>query len=251
VARAAGLRAIAVTDHDTLCGVAEAQSAAGPTIEIIQGVELSTEFCGREFHLLGYFIRTDHAGLNSVLVAACAARRVRFRDFLKCLRAGGLAISEEKADRVERLSVSLGRRHVASLVVASGLSRTPVEAVHRFVNPLDGKVSPKSLVSMEAAIALVHAAGGVAALAHPPATLTDEQFGELRGYGLDAVEAVYPWGRNSAGARLRAIAARFGFAISGGSDCHGPDPAHRRIGSHTLSAGELAALRERAGCVDR
>jgi predicted metal-dependent phosphoesterase TrpH len=109
-------------------------------------------------------------------------------------------------------------------------------------------VRAKKLVPIEEAIQLVHAANGVASLAHPPATLTDAEFSQLRDAGLDAIEAVYPWGRNSPAVRLREVAARLDLAISGGSDCHGPEPAHRRIGSHAITSDELAALRERAGC---
>jgi predicted metal-dependent phosphoesterase TrpH len=102
------------------------------------------------------------------------------------------------------------------------------------------------LVPVEEAIGLVHAAGGVASLAHPPPDLTDGAFGQFREMGLDSLEVEYPWGRGSPAARLRAAAARFGFAASGGSDCHGPEPAHRRIGSEGITSDELAALRGRA-----
>ena len=107
-------------------------------------------------------------------------------------------------------------------------------------------VRSKELVPIEEAIRLVHAADGVTSLAHPPPDLPDESFETLRGAGLDAVEAVYPWGRNSPSTHLREIATRFGFAVSGGSDCHGPDPAHRRIGSDSITSEQFEKLRERA-----
>ena len=226
-ARLAGLCAVAITDHDTLAGVAQARAAAGAHIELIPGVEISTTFAGREFHLLGYFVRTDHEELNAVLAGVCAARRETFRHFVALLRAQGLVVPEDRARLGEEASISLGRRHVAGLLVACGHARTRTEAFHRFVNPLVGKVRRKLLVPIEAAIRLVHAAAGVTSLAHPPADATDEQFADLRAAGLDAVEVVYPWGRNSPVKRLRELAARFGFAQTGGSDCHGPDPAHR------------------------
>jgi predicted metal-dependent phosphoesterase TrpH len=246
-ARLAGLLAVAITDHDTLAGVV----AAGPHAELIAGVEISAAFAGREVHLLGYFVRTDHDGLNAALAEACAARRERFHHYVELLRGRGLAIPDDRVAAVDKTSVSLGRRHVAALVVACGHARARTEAFHRFVNPLASRVRPKVLVPVGDAIRLVHAAGGVASLAHPPAELAEEQFAELRAAGLDALEAVYPWGRHATTERLRASARRFGFAVSGGSDCHGPDPAHRRIGSCAITADELAALRERAGCACR
>ena len=250
-ARRAGLRAVAVTDHDTLAGVAEARAAAGNDIEVVSGVEISTTFAGREFHLLGYFVRTDSCELNAALAAVCAARRERFGDFVACLRESGRTLPDEPVRVVVETTASLGRRHVAALLVAARHARTRTEAFHRLLNPLARKVRPKVLVPIEEAIRLVHAAGGVASLAHPPSDLTDEQFEALRAAGLDAVEAVYPWGRNSPAVRLRATAAKLGLAVSGGSDCHGPDPAHRRIGSHAITSDEFAALRDRAACATR
>jgi predicted metal-dependent phosphoesterase TrpH len=244
LARQAGLCAVAVTDHDTLIGVPEALSAA-ESIEVVPGVEISTAFAGREFHLLGYFIRTDHDELNAALATVCKSRSKRFHDFVSLLRERGLALPEDRVRLVEAATVSLGRRHVAQLLVACGHARARTEAFHRFVNPLVGKVRAKSLIPLEEAIRLVHAAGGVASLAHPPADLGEDALSELRNFGLDALEVAYPWGRSSPAARLRALASQFGFAVSGGSDCHGADPTHRRIGSHAITSDELAALRER------
>jgi 3',5'-nucleoside bisphosphate phosphatase len=247
-ARIAGLRAVAITDHDTLAGVAEAQVAAGDAIELVPGVEISTAFAGGELHLLGYFVRPNHDELNAVLAVVCAARRARFRDFVTLLGSRGTQLPEDRVRLAEEATASLGRRHVAGLLVACGYAKTRTEAFHRFVNPLVGQVGPKNLVPIEEAIQLVHAVGGVASLAHPPADFADEQFVTLRDVGLDALEAVYPWGRNSPAVRLREVAARLGLAVSGGSDCHGPDPAHRRVGSHAITFDEFAALRERTGC---
>jgi predicted metal-dependent phosphoesterase TrpH len=251
LARQAGLRAVAVTDHDTLAAITEALAAAGESLEFVQGVEISTAFVGREFHLLGYFVRLDHVELNAALAVVCAARRERFRDFVTLCTRRGLAIPEDRVRLTEEATASLGRRHVAGLLTGCGHAKTRTEAFHRFINPLVGQVRSKSLVPIEEAIRLVHAAGGVASLAHPPADLADAEFATLRDAGLDAVEAIYPWGRNSPTVRLRETAARFGFAVSGGSDCHGSNPVHRRIGSQAITSDEFAALRERVGCAVR
>ncbi len=250
-ARSAGLCAVAITDHDTLAGTNECRTNPDPHVELIPGVEISTSFAGREFHLLGYFVRADHDELNAALAALCAVRRERFRELVAGLRGRGLALPDDQVRRVEGRSLSLGRRHAAALLVACGAARNRTEAFHRFVNPLVRTVRPKALIPIEGAIRLVHAADGVASLAHPSADLTDAQCAELRTFGLDALEAVYPWGRHSPATRFRALAARFGLSVSGGSDCHGPDPAHRHIGSCGVTAVELATLRERAGCASR
>jgi len=255
LARQAELCAVAVTDHDTLAGIGEAQASAERTIEFVPGVEISTAFGGRELHLLGYFVRTDHDELNAALAAVCESRRERFRDFVTLLRDRGLSLPADCVQTIEASTVSLGRRHLAKLLVTQGHARNRTEAFHRFINPLVGRVRRKALIPIENALQLVHAAGGVASLAHPPADLTDEAFEALRAFGLDAIEALYPWGRNSPAAKLRSTAKRFGFAISGGSDCHGSEPAHRRIGTHAITSDDLTALRtliaSPATCADR
>ena len=242
LARQAGLAAVAITDHDTLAGWISLAGRASEGVELIPGVEITTDFEGRELHLLGYFVRFDHVELNAALAAVCESRRERFRDYVS-----QLAIPADRARLVEEVSPSLGRRHVASLLVSCGLARTQHEAFQRFLGPLRGKVAPKQRVPFEAAIRLVHGAGGVASLAHPPTDLTDDQFERMKGMELDAVESVYAWRRSSPASRLREVAARFGFLQTGGSDCHGALPTTRRIGSYTIAGAALEQLRELAG----
>jgi predicted metal-dependent phosphoesterase TrpH len=252
LAREANLAAIAITDHDTLAAVEAAGAAAGNQLEVITGVELSCGFQGREVHLLGYFVRPDHAELNAALGRISESRRARFVDYIAKLADQGTQLESERVRNVMTLSVSLGRRHLADLLVACGLARTRTEAFRRFLGPLMDKVLAKRLLPIEEAIPLVRDAGGVTSLAHPSPDLAEADFRLLADVGLDAVEAEYPWDRRSRTARLRDIAMRLGFAVTGGSDCHGPHPSHRRIGSRGISSDELSALRrrreERAAC---
>lgn len=248
LARQANLAAVAVTDHDTLAGIPEAVATARaltpPDVAVVPGVELTAELDGREVHLLGYFVRTDHAELNATLERLCVRRRDRFRDYVVKLAANGVAIPDDRARLVEGASVSLGRRHVAGLLLAGGIAHTRNEAFHRYLGRVT--VLPKERLPVADAIGLVHAAGGATSLAHPPADLPDDAFGRLREWGLDAIEAEYPWGRSSPAGRLREVAGRFGFLVTGGSDCHGPEPAHRRVGASGVAAEQLAQLRDRA-----
>ena len=251
LAKQAGLCAVAVTDHDTLAGVAEAVAAARtlpmPAVEVVPGVEITTAFDGRELHLLGYFVRPDDPALAAALARVCDRRRERFRDYVAKLADRGHVVPADRAALVERATVSLGRRHVAGLLVACGIARSRNEAFHRFLGPLRGTVAEKELLPIGDAIRLVHAAGGATSLAHPPADLTDDQFARLHAAGLDAVESEYAWRQSAPANRLRAVAARLGFATTGGSDCHGPDPANRRVGTYAITADGLERLRERCG----
>ena len=245
-ARQAGLCAVAITDHDTCAGIAEAQAAASPgQLEVIAGVEITAGYAGREVHLLGYFVRTDDASLSAALARVCVSRRERFHDFVAKLADRGTPLPADRVQLIETTSPSLGRRHLAALLAACGFARSRAEAFHRFVGPLTGRVLPKWLIPVEEAIRLVRGAGGASSLAHPAADLTDDDWRVLAGAGLDALEAEYPWGRSAIALRLREVAGRFGLAVTGGSDCHGPRPTQRRIGAHAITTEELAGLRGR------
>lgn len=250
LAREAGLVAVAVTDHDTLAGVAETRAAAsgfgGKPLEVVAGVEITTDLDGRELHLLGYFVRPDHAELADSLRRVCERRRDRFYDYVAKLAASGTVIPPDRAELVAARTPSLGRRHVAALLVACGFTGNTNGAFYRYLHPLRAAVVPKIALPVEDAVRLVREAGGASSLAHPP-DLSDEQFARLRAAGLDGIESEYPFGRSSPGGRLRAVAARFGFVRTGGSDCHGPNPAHRRIGSTAVPMDHLDELRRRCG----
>ncbi len=248
-ARQADLCAVALTDHDTLAGYAEAcetaKSLSHPGIEVVPAVEITTSFHSREFHLLGYFVDPEHDELHHTLVRLCNRRRERFHDYLVKLRDAGHDIPADRAELLVNRTASLGRRHVAELLLACGLVKTRNEAFHRFLGPLRGTVVPKELLPIAEAIALVRAAGGVTSLAHPPPDLSDEQFAELASFGLDAIESEYAWKRSSPRTHLRGVANHLGLHISGGSDCHGPFPVARRIGTYSVSADALEKLRAR------
>jgi predicted metal-dependent phosphoesterase TrpH len=113
LARRVGLAAIAITDHDTLAGVAPARSRAAPDLEVISGVEISAEHDGREFHLLGYFFDPDDESLNSALEHLRERRVERFNEMIVRLRACGVRVND---DELPHPDAALGRRHLAILL---------------------------------------------------------------------------------------------------------------------------------------
>jgi predicted metal-dependent phosphoesterase TrpH len=242
LARRAGLAALAVTDHDTLGGVPLAQAAAiGSGVEIVAGVEITTEYRQRELHLLGYFVALDHVGLTTALAVFRRHRLERFREMIERLRGRGVSL-EEAEQRVQGSPDALGRRHLAEMLVRAQRVATVREAFLRYLGDRGGVAVPKKRLPVAEALALVRAAGGVAAWAHPAYDCTQEQLTELRALGLGAIEIEYPDVRRSRTLELRGWAGQLGLAVTGGSDCHGP--GRRCVGSCTISAAEFGQLRQ-------
>jgi predicted metal-dependent phosphoesterase TrpH len=245
LARRSGLAAVAITDHDTLAGIPEARAAAIVHLEIVPGVEITAEYRDREFHLLGFFVRPDDGPLTAALARLREHRVGRFWDMVARLRRDGVALDEDTV-REHAGSGVLGRRNLAVLLERQGRVGSVREAFTRYLGDSGRVALPKLRLPVREAIELVRGAGGVAAWAHPSYDCDRETLAELSSWGLGAVEAEYPAHRAGRGRELRELAAACGLAITGGSDCHGPEPARRAIGACTVSAVELAELRNRA-----
>jgi predicted metal-dependent phosphoesterase TrpH len=246
-ARQARLDAIAITDHDTLAGVGDAVAAAGQGgVRVIPGVELTADWHGREVHVLGYFSGglppdSGERGIQTRLTEMCRRRRERFRDFVRLIRESGQPLDDGLVTAVETVTVSLGRRHVASLLVRTGIARNRREAWGRFVGLLGPRVVPKLRLSFAEACELIRESGGVSCLAHPPADFTEPDVASMTASGLMGLEVKFPAAGAGRTAELKAWATRLGLVVTGGSDCHGPDG--RWIGSVGVSADEYERFR--------
>ena len=246
LAKQARLTALAVTDHDTLAGYPEAH-ATGLTlgVRVVPGVECTAVWAGRELHVLGLFVDPDDAEFAAHLAAVGRQRRARFLALVQALARQGVAFApglvEGLADRVP----SLGRRHVAGLLVNTGVAATYGEAFGLYLREVLPGVPPTHFTEFAEVTRRVHAAGGVAVLAHPPFSFDAAQFAELQAQGLDGLEAGHPSQLPGRAAALRGVAASLGMLVSAGSDFHATSPT-RRVGSHGLSREPWAALCERA-----
>ena len=244
-----GLGAIAITDHDTCSGLPEARATArriASAPEIIAGVEITCEYRGNELHLLGYFIDLGEPALASALAGMQEQRRLRFQHMADLLARADLRVDETELQARIESGHSLGRRDLAGMLVRAGHVATVAEAFARYLRDGTAFAVPKRGLPVAEAIMLVRTAGGVSSWAHPPQDIDSEQVRELSEMGLDALEAVYPSYTSARTRNLRELAKSAGLAISGGSDCHGPTPVSRALGSWGIRRNELEELRSRA-----
>ena len=245
-ARAAGLGAIAVTDHDCVDGVGPTREAArGSSLEVISGAEFSTEGGTNEIHIVGLFLELGGSRLEEELRRYQERRRQRVYTICDRLREEGVQID---ADDVFRLASgnSPGRVHVAQALLAAGVVGTRDEAFVRFLGNGAPACVPKDRPSAAAAIEMIQQAGGAAVLAHPGLSKHDELIPALVAAGLDGIEAYSPSHSPEKTAHYLALAERHGLAVSAGSDCHGHYSEGLRIGCVRLADEELGALRRRA-----
>jgi 3',5'-nucleoside bisphosphate phosphatase len=236
LARERGLRALGVTDHDTVGGLEEALAAGGDAgVEVVPGIELSVDYKHGEFHLLGYFIDLHSPALVERLAAVQENRRNRNGRMVERLQALGLPLTMEDVVR-EAGGGQIGRPHMALALVRCGAVGSTQEAFDRYL--ADGRPGniPKVRLVPEEAMELLHAAGGRAVLAHPSSLAFpdeasfDAEIARLREAGLDGLEAYYSQHTPEQTARFLALATRLGLRVSGGSDFHGRSKPHVQLG---------------------
>ncbi len=245
LAKRSGLAAIAITDHDTLDAVPQAQQSADSSLEVIPGVEITAIHDDSEIHILGYFVRLDYHPLLSALTRICEQRVRRFWEMIDRLAERGVHLRREEIEPITRQS-TIGRVHLAHMLVKARYARSVREAFHRYLGDRSQIVVNKQPLPAAEAIRLVHEAGGVAAWAHPNYHCPREKLLQLRELGLQAVEVDHPTFKRGQVRKLRKLAAECSLAVSGGSDCHGPGNFRRAIGARGITVDELEQLRQRA-----
>jgi predicted metal-dependent phosphoesterase TrpH len=228
-----GLSALAVTDHDTVAGLPEAaETAARRGITFVPGVELSVEDDRGRFHLLGYLFEPADEALNKTLRDLRASRARRNAQMAEKMAAMGLPVTMEdvRAEAGEDGEV-IARPHFAQALIKKGVVGSVKEAFDRYLSTGKPLYLPKEVLTPADAIALLHAAGGIAVMAHPGLIPMGDEALEARveslaqEAGLDGIEAYYSQHTPAQTARFLALAERLGLLVTGGSDFHGtPKP---------------------------
>ena len=254
LAKAAGLSAIAITDHDTVSGYAEAAEAGKALgVEVIPGIEISTKY-GRAVHILGYYIDPDSDKLAPVLEWVVRDRDERNRKMAELMAADGLPVSYEEMHR--RFGAVIGRPHFAEVLVELGLAKDVRDAFDRYVEKGQKYYLPRNFLSIERSVEIIREAGGIPVLAHPfQYKLDDAGLRELIEHcmesGLKGIECRYSGYSTEQSKYLGRLAEEYGLIKTGGSDFHGENKKHISIGTGTgaleVPYQYLEKLREAAG----
>ncbi|MGI6093880.1 MAG: PHP domain-containing protein [Lachnospiraceae bacterium] len=221
-----GLRAFALTDHDTTEGIAEAQEAAkGRGLEVIPGIELSTNYYHRDIHMLGLGIDPENVQFEEWLTAFQNSRDIRNEKMIQKMQEAGINITwEEMLCRYP--DAVWTRAHFARYLIDEGYVRSSEEAFARYLGDHARCFVPREKVTPFQAVQLIHAGGGKAVLAHPllyhmSSSVLEKLVEELVKQGLDGLEAIYSKNRWADEMHMIQLAKRFGLKISGGTDFHG------------------------------
>lgn len=255
----AGVELFALTDHDSIDGVAEALSAAPEhRVRLVTATEISAlDDHERDLHILGYLVDHESPKLRGALAEFRGDRAARADRMLAALRALGWQIDDTPLDERRARGDSIGRPHIAGAVVAHPANagrlqrerlRTASDVLEAYLTPGAPAFSPRSGPTISEAIELIHAAGGVAVWAHPfwdfdtPQEVLEaiDRFAALR---IDGVEAFYVTHTQTQTELVAARCRELGMLTTGSADFHGPSHPH----FHTFRAFELYGLQPNLG----
>lgn len=245
-AQGKGLSLLALTDHDTVSGLPEAEKAAAESgMAFVSGIELNIERSRGEFHLLGYGIPATSvnsqgistARLEAVINSLQKGREERNRAILQKMSDDGFPVSYD--DVLEKYGNGcIGRPHIAAYLVEKKICRTRQQAFDKFLGSGRPYYTDRTAASLSDAVAAVKASGGIPVIAHPLSLYVswskmEGTLREVADAGVQGLEAWHPGVRVGEAERLEALARTLGLFVTAGSDFHGEKiRADRRIG-HT------------------
>jgi predicted metal-dependent phosphoesterase TrpH len=220
-AKRVGLSAISITDHDTVNALDDVASFSDDrSIEIIPGVELSTNYNDSEIHILGYFVNVRNRHLLESLTVFREERLKRVERIVDKLNRMNIPLTVESV-LANAGSGAVGRPHVANALVNGGHASSYQQAFNKYIGEGRPAYEKKSVVSPEETIRLIADAGGLSFLAHPGRSIDESTLTHLIKSGLDGIEVVHPSHTPELAKYYRGIVSQYYLLESGGSDFHG------------------------------
>ena len=248
-----GLIIIAITDHDTIDGIAPAleEAKAFPWLKVIPGVEISTDAAAGEVHVLGYFVDHNSYELQTVLKRLQNSRRDRAQRMIAKLKNLGIHIDWRRVQEIAG-NGSIGRPHIAQAMLEKGYITSLREAFTKFINRDGPAYVKRERITPAESVQLILRADGLPVLAHPLTFDNPEMLViELKTAGLSGIEVYYNSYNVDEINRLVGLANRYNLIATGGSDYHGLDMSNETMmGAVEVpleSAEQLIALAEQRG----
>ncbi|SDJ47848.1 hypothetical protein SAMN05192558_116101 [Actinokineospora alba] len=251
----AGLDVVAITDHDTTAGWAEAAAALPSGLRLVRGAELT---CVSEdgrgdtctVHLLAYLFDPQAEAVVTEYARTRAERRTRLHTMAARMAADGYPVDPHTLLGAIPDDVPAGRPHLAQALVRAGIVGSVTEAFTKLLHGRDGYYVPSNKTPVRDAIDMIKAAGGVTVLAHGFAhrrgpTINAAVLADLARHGLDGVEIDHPDHDEQSRAELRSLAVKHDLVVTGSSDYHGTNKTIA-IGAETTAPAMLDAIAERA-----
>lgn len=235
LAKEAGLSAFALTDHDTIQGLAEARRAAKTAgIELVPGIELSTDYNGSEVHILGYYLDEQNPEFLQKLNEFINSRDLRNEKMAVLLQKESFDITMEELIKENPDSV-ITRAHFARYLVEHGMVKDRETVFSKYIGNDCRCYVPREKIDPFEAVRLIQLGGGVAFFAHP--VLCHMNFDRLKRFirdlkdcGLTGIEAIYSANSSGDERNLKQIAKDYNLLISGGSDYHGENKPYIKLG---------------------
>lgn len=224
-AKGMGLRAIALTDHETVDGIPEAMACGEDLgVGVVPGVELQASLGDFQMHILGYFLDWKAPWLLNLLDQMIMARTAATREMVRLLQRAGISVSWEQVLVIAGLRRWVGINHLLEAMLSNGYFSSRKEAMraHReyFARGAVAYV-PYPARPADQVIEMIRRAGGVSVLAHPGLYGRDDLIPALVERGLLGLEAYYPGHDRAATEGYLSLASRYGLVVTGGSDDHG------------------------------
>ena len=230
-----GLRAIALTDHNTIAGLPEFLAAAeGSTVRAVPGIEFSAEYCDTDLHILGLFIAPEHYAAIDARNDAYMERKEQSNLALAAaLQGAGYPVDYEAVKA--RTNGLPNRAHFALELMEMGYLSSIREGCLTILSPKNGLYTPPKRATAFETISFIKSIGAVAVLAHPFLNLKEADLrvflAEAKSYGLDGMETLYSTFDEALTSKAIAIAKEFGLKQSGGSDFHGSNKPDIAMGT--------------------